>query len=71
MESEPLCDLQPRAFEPSDTDLQAYALPATPQQTTYLKLNTYTPRTNKNVSFIQGLVFVSLCLRTYNVCVKF
>ena len=30
MESEPLCDLLPLSFEPTET----YALPATPQQTT-------------------------------------
>ena len=28
MESEPLCDLLPLAFEPTDTGLQAHALPA-------------------------------------------
>ena len=33
MESEPLFDLLPLAFEPTHTGLQAYALPATPQQT--------------------------------------
>ena len=34
VESEPLCDLLPLAFESTDTGLQAYTLPATPQQTT-------------------------------------
>ena len=34
MEPEPLCDLLPLAFEPKDTGLQDYALPATPQQIT-------------------------------------
>ena len=33
VDSEPLCDLLPLAFEPTDTGLQAYALPLTPQQT--------------------------------------
>ena len=37
MESEPLCDL-PLAFEPTDTGLQVYALPATPHQITHLAL---------------------------------
>ena len=31
MESEPLCDLLALGFEPTDTGLQAYALPATAQ----------------------------------------
>ena len=35
---EPLCQLLPLAFEPTDTGLQAYALPATPQQTTKMLL---------------------------------
>ena len=40
VESEPLCDLLPLAFEPTDTGLQAYALPATPEQTTNIhKIN--------------------------------
>ena len=34
MASKPLCDLLPLAFEPTDIGLQAYALPATPQQIT-------------------------------------
>ena len=33
VESEPLCDLLLLASEPTDTGVQAYALPATPQQT--------------------------------------
>ena len=37
MESEPLCDLLPLAFEPTDTSLQAYALPATPGVVTQLE----------------------------------
>ena len=34
VEAEPLCDLLMLAFVPTDTGLQAYARPATPQQTT-------------------------------------
>ena len=32
-----LCDLLPLALQPLDTGLQAYALPATPQQTELIK----------------------------------
>ena len=41
VECEPLCDLLPLALEPTDTGLQAYALPATPQQTPLTRLDLY------------------------------
>ena len=37
MEAEPLCDLQQLALDPTNIGLKAYALPATPHQTTILQ----------------------------------
>ena len=56
VKSEPLCDLLPLAFEPMDTGLPVYALPATPQQTT-TNVNTFAYFLYTNYIVLQTLEY--------------